>query len=279
MSTLAKRIISSAVLLPLLVLFILIFPQYDMIGFVFFFTVAFAMGIHEMYTIVKRKVNISKLSYLAILLPISEYISRHMGEESLISFHIFAAIVILTFAVEVFRGAADDFHKSIERVAGTTLVFLYPGLLSTFVIDMAFIPTSTAYIFLYLIFVFSSDTFAFFVGMLFGRGNQGYVKVSPKKSIAGYIGGSFIPAIIGALAPVVFPSYFAFSPFIGFFLGLFTAIFAELGDLVESLFKRSAGVKDSGTAIPGRGGVLDSVDSLMLAAPAFITLLRVVEII
>ncbi len=275
MSSFVKRILSAVVLLPLLILFTLLLPQYHMIGFVFFFTVAFILGSHEMYNIVRKKGDVSKLAMLAVVFPVLEYASKHFGLSDLTNFHFFMLLVILTFIIELFKGAKDDFSSSISRVSLTSLVLIYPGLTSTFVIDLAFLPDPTPYIFLYFAFVFSSDTFAFFTGLLFGKGNQGFIKVSPKKSVAGYIGGSLIPALIGSLSPVFFPAYYAFTPLVGFFLGLFTSFFAEIGDLVESLFKRSAGIKDSGTIIPGRGGILDSIDSLMIAAPAFMILSRI----
>ena len=70
MSSFVKRILSAVVLLPLLILFTLLLPQYHMIGFVFFFTVAFILGSHEMYNIVRKKGDVSKLAMLAVVFPV-----------------------------------------------------------------------------------------------------------------------------------------------------------------------------------------------------------------
>jgi phosphatidate cytidylyltransferase len=125
--------------------------------------------------------------------------------------------------------------------------------------------------------VFSGDGLAWALGMAFGRGNQGLVPASPNKSVAGFIGGIMAPVIAGIGAALLLPgifvpkcaSFFGIPVIAGFILGLLTGVAAILGDLGESAIKRSSGIKDSGSIIPGRGGVLDSIDSLALAAPVF----------
>jgi phosphatidate cytidylyltransferase len=112
---------------------------------------------------------------------------------------------------------------------------------------------------------------------LFGKylGKQrNIVAVSPNKSIAGFVGGStgsLIAAFIsfgslGALPGMAFVHKIILS----FALGLGMAFFVITGDLFESALKRSASVKDSGTMVPGRGGILDSFDSLFFSAPFFV---------
>jgi phosphatidate cytidylyltransferase len=104
------------------------------------------------------------------------------------------------------------------------------------------------------------------------------IAASPNKSIAGFIGGFAASILISLGAALVFPGVFqsAKMPVIpaALILGLGTGLAAALGDLTESVLKRSAGIKDSGTLIPGRGGVLDSIDSIALAAPVFYCLYR-----
>ena len=121
---------------------------------------------------------------------------------------------------------------------------------------------------------FVTDAGAYFVGVFFGK-HRGITKVSPNKSIAGFVGGLLTPALFGLLSAVLFPAVFTYSIVEGFFLGLLTAALAVVGDLIESSFKRSAEVKDSGTIIPGRGGILDSIDSIVMAAPVYVAILTV----
>lgn len=120
--------------------------------------------------------------------------------------------------------------------------------------------------------IWLSDTGAFIVGSLFGR-HRLFPSLSPKKSWEGFIGGTVF--CIGAAIAMHYmfkhmhPSHFSDHGLwimIGF--GLVVPIFATLGDLVESMIKRSVGVKDSGNLLPGHGGMLDRIDSLLLVAPA-----------
>ena len=73
----------------------------------------------------------------------------------------------------------------------------------------------------------------------------------------------------------LFPEVFTYSLGEGFVLGLLTSAIAAIGDLIESSFKRSAEVKDSGSIIPGRGGILDSIDSVIMAAPVYVAILTI----
>ena len=130
-----------------------------------------------------------------------------------------------------------------------------------------------------MVIVFGTDSLAWFFGMLFGKKNRGLIKASPNKSIAGFVGGVFgtiiVVFIITRFIPL-FNQYFShISNFEIFFITFITSLFAIIGDLIESVFKRSANIKDSGNLIPGRGGILDSVDSMLLAAPVFYLLVKI----
>ena len=120
----------------------------------------------------------------------------------------------------------------------------------------------TAVIWLVLIAIWASDTFAYFVGRSFGKRNI-VPTISPNKTLEGFIGG-FIGCIltgwIGSLS-LGLPLNF------GVGIGVIVGILAPLGDLFESKLKREANKKDSGTLLPGHGGVLDRFDSLLFAAP------------
>jgi phosphatidate cytidylyltransferase len=121
--------------------------------------------------------------------------------------------------------------------------------------------------------VIANDSLAWAAGLLFGKGNRGIIAASPNKSVAGFIGGLAASVLVGLGAslfmPAAFSSKWLISPWAGIMLGLLSGIAACLGDLGESAMKRSVHIKDSGTIIPGRGGVLDSIDSISFAAPVF----------
>lgn len=126
------------------------------------------------------------------------------------------------------------------------------------------------------IFLWISDTGAYCCGSLFGR-HKLYPRVSPGKSWEGSIGGCLF-VVAAAVAVWHFSSLYSSTPvsmsvaeWIG--LGLVVVIFGTWGDLVESLFKRTLGIKDSGTILPGHGGMLDRFDSSLLAIPAAVVYL------
>ena len=114
-----------------------------------------------------------------------------------------------------------------------------------------------------------SDSIAWLFGILLGKNNRGIFKASPNKSIAGFI-GAFIGSIAtGILCFYIWRDIYTGSIIKMILISIFCTISSIVGDLAESVLKRSTGVKDSGSIIPGRGGVLDSIDSIVMTAPLF----------
>jgi phosphatidate cytidylyltransferase len=118
--------------------------------------------------------------------------------------------------------------------------------------------------------VFMSDTGAYFVGRALGR-HKLYEKISPKKTVEGAVGGLLASVLGGFVGIWALGLDLGWPLVLG--LGVGGAVMGQLGDLVESMLKRSAGVKDSGKLLPGHGGFLDRVDGLMFALPLFVVVL------
>ena len=114
----------------------------------------------------------------------------------------------------------------------------------------------------------ASDTFAYFAGRAFGK-RKIVPSISPNKTLEGFIGG-FIGCIITG---IIYASISNIPVYFGAYVGIICGVLAPLGDLFESKLKRLCNVKDSGTLLPGHGGVLDRFDSLLFTAP--VTLLLV----
>lgn len=120
------------------------------------------------------------------------------------------------------------------------------------------------------ILVWTNDTFAFIVGKSIGK-NKLYEKISPKKTIEGFIGGIVFAIIAGYLISKYYiqasPQFSEKSIIIWTSIAIIVGVFGTIGDLIESKFKRIAGVKDSGKIMPGHGGILDRLDSVIFVAP------------
>ena len=120
------------------------------------------------------------------------------------------------------------------------------------------------------ILIWTNDTFAYLVGKSIGK-HKLFERVSPKKTIEGFLGGVVFAAFAGFLISKLYirpnPDFSQKSILIWTIIALIVSIFGTIGDLIESKFKRIAGVKDSGTIMPGHGGVLDRLDSVIFVAP------------
>lgn len=144
---------------------------------------------------------------------------------------------------------------------------IYTGGLASFLLAVRLLPDGFILtVFLFLI-VWIDDILAFFVGSYWGKTPLA-PKISPKKTWEGTVAG-IIGSGAGSLLLSSFFSLAYLNMLTGFLLGIVVGTVAALGDLSQSSLKRSAGVKDSGTLLPGHGGILDRFDSLFLAAPFF----------
>ena len=113
-----------------------------------------------------------------------------------------------------------------------------------------------------------NDTGAFCVGSLIGR-HRLFERISPKKSWEGFWGGLFFTIVAAVIIDTYFPAYFSEFDVIRWVgMAIVVSAFSTWGDLAESMVKRTAGVKDSGHLLPGHGGILDRIDSLLFVVPA-----------
>ena len=165
--------------------------------------------------------------------------------------------LLFLFRIRTIEAAASE-------VALALLAFLYIPFLLMHLVQLRQTPFGIQWLFVIMLIVMTNDSAAYYTGSAFGK-HRLYPLVSPKKSIEGAIGG-----LIGSLGGTLLAKFTFFSQ-LTFFDAIATALIVgvvgQAGDLFESLLKRSFGVKDSGTIIPGHGGVLDRLDSILFAAP------------
>lgn len=192
------------------------------------------------------------------------------GDASHIGFHISIMLFLLLIELVLYHG-----KTSVEGVAVSIMGVFYIGwgflhllllrsyapetLVQTFAGEMTL---GTAFLWVMFLGTWSSDSFAYFAGYAFGK-HKLASRISPKKTIEGCIGGfigtTLVVTALGIHIGMPIRSMAA--------LGVAICAFATIGDLVESVIKRHTGIKDSGTLIPGHGGVLDRFDSVLFTAP------------
>lgn len=124
---------------------------------------------------------------------------------------------------------------------------------------------------LMFVMIWLNDTGAFLVGSAIGS-HRLCERLSPKKSWEGFWGGVCFSVLAGVLAATVWPGSSVFNGYVWYYagMGVVVSLFATWGDLFESMIKRTVGVKDSGKLLPGHGGMLDRIDSLLFVAPALL---------
>lgn len=270
------RILTCVVGIPIVVGGIFLFQDYNFIFFSILAIVFSLLGSLEMSRMLFKGKTIP-LAFIAPTLPLLQYLQGIYQWPEEIMDLLFMLLLLTAFSLEIVAGAKDDFKESLARAAKSCLLVIYPSYFITFILRILALNNVTAYsIVTFLVLVFSNDIFAYVFGKLFGKNNKGILKASPKKSVAGFVGG-FLSCIGMSIAMFALFSWElpAFGIVGQVILGAAMSISANIGDLIESVFKRSAGVKDSGNIIPGRGGVLDSMDSLISSAPIFFIILSV----
>lgn len=181
--------------------------------------------------------------------------------------------------VPIAFSSAQQIETAASRLAAGLSVIVYPGFFMYWLVKMTSWEKPGVIILIFLLIPLCSDAAAWLTGTLLGKNNKGLIPASPNKSIAGFIGGIAGSVIISTGAALLAPEY-VFIPraecvpavFLVIILGIFTGIASTLGDLAESAIKRSCDTKDSGNLMLGRGGILDSIDSIATAAPVFFVL-------
>jgi phosphatidate cytidylyltransferase len=141
--------------------------------------------------------------------------------------------------------------------------FLYVGWMLSFLVDLR-LEAGRNWVFFALFVTFGSDTAAYFIGRVLGK-HRLAAQISPHKSWEGAGGGLLGAVAVSLLFTLSTPLQIPLSIGQGIILALLVSVFGQIGDLAESLLKRNTGVKESGNSIPGHGGFLDRMDSVVFA--------------
>lgn len=270
MSNLAQRLLLFFVALPLLLLSVIFLPQAHhgiIVLILLVATTGSALELSGLLGLCGLEISKPKAGAIGFLVPAAFYASTFVPGQAPAGLGL-ALVAIICFAPFAYA-SKEGLSKALGSTAATSLLIIYPGLLGGMaVLVVAGFPRGMEAILAYAAMVFGNDSLAWLFGVSFGK-KRNLFPVSPNKSLAGFIGG-FLGSIVGGMGifllfPAAFPTRW---PWI-LLMALGMGIAVITGDLFESSLKRSAGAKDSGSIVPGRGGVLDSFDSLLYSAPVF----------
>lgn len=249
---LTKRLLVAATLLPLFYIYIM------KLSAVYFFSLLLVASIiaqWEFYSMY-RVGGFMKWSgiFFGALLLAATYISRHLSTHLLI-------LSIMGISSIRLLGKKDP-SSSLRDISSSLLALLYiPGLL---VFQLSLRNIGPEWIIFLFGCVWASDSLAFYIGKTIGK-RKLYKEVSPNKTIAGALGSLIGGSLSGWLLNLVLLHAMVFWQ--SFAIGLIIGATTIIGDLVESMFKRDAGVKDSSRLVPGHGGMLDKIDGVLFAGP------------
>jgi phosphatidate cytidylyltransferase len=252
-----KRLISALCILPPLALIVRFGTPFH---FLLLVTFVVGLGLVEFYRMLSTK-GFPCWRWLGVtcggVLPLAFYVGGMANHGAV------AATVLLSFIVGLL--ARQELVISLQSIAFTLLGVFYIGWLFSYVLLLRLLIDGPYYVFYIFGVVWVGDAAALVVGTLIGH-HKLAPAISPRKTVEGAVGGllgSLGGAILGGLWLV---GHFTLTQCLA--VGCMLAVLGQLGDLSESLLKRTVGVKDSSILIPGHGGILDKVDGILFGAPA-----------
>ena len=241
-----------------------------------FTNLVIGVGIYEFYKMVKvlgKEVYDKFGIIVALIIPNLVYLSNRSSylEQKLIT----VVLIVATIFMLTYRVFKNQIKGTLEKVSFTLLGIIYVSVFFSQIINLYFLGAVFPLILQVLVWV--SDTSAGIVGVAIGRKffKNGFTEISPKKSVEGALGSIIFTGLAFVLIVVLYIERINGATigeiFLSFITGAIISVVAQIGDLIESLFKRECGVKDSGTILMGHGGVLDRFDSMILVLP-FVTM-------
>lgn len=277
MVNLIKRILSGIIYIALIVAAILLLDN-SPVMYLLVFSLLIVLGISEMITMAKDDASqswlvnvIDMMGGVGLFVAFYFHYKGSISQPRALMLMPVAVYLLLRTIVQLYRPRQNALHSMERSFFSLGYVALPIAMLNVIMSISA--PRILLGIF---IFIWLYDTGAYCFGVLLGR-HRLFERISPKKSWEGVIGG-LVTCIGGAFLSYYYFDDFLQVPELPVWVGMsvVVAVFATFGDLVESLIKRTVGIKDSGNILPGHGGILDRIDSLLLVAPAVLIYLRLI---
>ena len=260
--SLARRIVTSALVLALAGLVMFAFPAW---AFTLLASIMISIALKEFFSMAGKK-GIVVYEYFGItigaLIPLIIYFQK--GLEGYFALEPFFIVIACLF-IFVLQFIRRDSANAVSSIAVTLFGLLYIAWFFSFFVKLKFMPGGTLLVAFVILVTKMGDVGAYFVGNMIGRHSL-IPRISPNKTVEGTLGGLAFSLVTAVVSKSYLPS-FPYGHLIA--LGILLGILALIGDLAESLLKRDCGVKDSGTSLSGFGGMLDLIDSLLFTAPIF----------
>lgn len=252
----AKRIITGLILAPLIVVGAWFAPATVGVGMAILATFAAAYEFLSMFSVKENRVTFwGGVAWITLAPCLARF-----GGQYLLAY-IFCTPL---FAMSLFLLVPERIPQAAREIPAVGFGASYVGLLMACVVMLAMLPRGNSALLVLFAVVFLGDTGAYFGGKFLGK-RKLYARVSPKKTLVGSLFG-LLGSIGGAfLVDATFGTPLSTGQLL--LVGAAGAVTEQIGDLCESILKRSTGIKDSGTLLPGHGGMLDRVDGLLFAAP------------
>ncbi|MFP4431410.1 MAG: phosphatidate cytidylyltransferase [Spirochaetota bacterium] len=274
MRNLYFRILVFIIGIPGLVALVLSGRENSNFAFHLLVVAASALGAWELGRLFEKRIaayrgSVVLLPVMGAAPPVVAMLLIHSGFSPELFSGVMVAILGAILAAQAFRRNENDFDAILPAVSAHAAILIYPGLFLAYVIRISIYPAASELLLVLIGAVYLNDAGAYVAGMLFGKNSRKVLPISPKKSLVGFVFGFLVSPGIILAARAVRPALFPGPVWVALLFGCALGITTILGDLAESALKRSATVKDSGQIIPGRGGILDSIDSPLFAAPVF----------
>ncbi len=253
-----KRVLSVAVLLPPFILLVQFGTPFQ---FFLLVSAAILVGLYEFYVIAGAG-GLRPLAPIGIAGGLALGCLQFFGASVPWFALALAGLVALVLTTLLF--ADRDPKEAVSRAGITLLGIFYVGGLLSFPAVLRAMAPGTTYIFYLALVTWANDVGAFYVGSTFGK-KLLYPSISPHKTVEGGLGGLLASVLASFLARLWFWERLGIVQSLSLGLGL--GVVGQVGDLCESMLKRSFGVKDTGSLIPGHGGLLDRIDSLLFTGP------------
>lgn len=264
----SRRLYAAMVFIPLFYLLVRYLPPIAFFGLV---VGASWLALVELYRLHFQP----RVATMAIMLGLvmTTLVLSHLQWPEAVPLH---PVLLLTLAATLLFHllSKQDLSRSLVDISVLIFGTLYIGFALGHLLLTRALPDGIFLVFFVILVTWAGDTGAYYAGVSMGRTPLA-LRISPNKTVEGLLGGCLLAVVIALIARAWFiPSFTIVDAVV---LGILLTVAGLIGDLSESMFKRGAGVKDSGGLIPGHGGMLDRLDSLLLTAPTYyyyVTLLK-----